>query len=234
MNGRERRNVILCVGVILFSLGIPFFIVKRQDDQVLAGSYPFYKSIQNNEQKEQVPKLIEQIQKRYQTEKYEVSCGDSYFGTEHMWEKKQGKLVAKEFPFIQISELVKKKLIRENFLKKLQKQEAVIVRQWDYTAKEVAYVNMKIFLAEDDFSIAVGSGEWEAQAKKFLKIKIKTEYIADYLSEKELLYQYVKYLQLEQLGDWEYKNGRMESQKGGVAVKLTQEEEYISMGIYLL
>ena len=220
MNRKEKRNGIVCISVIVCSLVIPFLLVKQQDSRVLAGSYPFYKRIPSEKQ-EDMPALIQQIQKRYAIEKYNVDCGDTYFDAGHMG----------EFPFVPIRELVNKKIIRETFLKKLQKQEAVIIRQWDYTAKQVAYSNLKIFLAEDDFSMAVGSGEWEPETEKFLKIKIRTEYIADYLSEEELLYQYVKYLQLDMLGDWEYEKGKLASQKGGVMVKITQEEEYISIGI---
>lgn len=234
MNWKEKRNGILCIGVILISLGSPFLIVKRQNNQVLAGSYPFHKRIWTEESRKQMPELVRSIQKRYETEKYEVTCGDSNYGYEHIWEKKQGKIVAKEFPFIQICELIKQKIVGEKFLGRLTKQEAIIVRQWDYEGKEFSYSNMKIFLAEDNFSMAIGSGEWEPKTKKFIKIKLKKEYLVGSSSKEELLYQYVKYLQLDRAGDWEYKKECMEWEQGGVMVKLTLEGEYASLGIYML
>ncbi len=234
MNRKETRNGILCIIVIMISLLSPFLIVKRQDTQALAGSYPFYKRIQTEESRRQMPELVKSIQKRYETEKYEVTCGDDGYGHEHIWEKKQGKLVAKEFPFIQICELIKRKIVGEKFLGRLTKQEAIIVRKWDYVGKTFSYSNMKIFLAEDNFSMAIGSGEWEPKAKKFIKIKLKKEYLGSALSKEELLYQYVKYLQLDQVGDWEYKKESLQWEQGGVAVKVVQEGDYASLGIYLL
>ena len=82
--------------------------------------------------------------------------------------------------------------------------------------------------------MAIGSGEWEPKAKKFIKIKLKKEYLGSALSKEELLYQYVKYLQLDQVGDWEYKKESLQWEQGGVAVKVIQEGDYASLGIYLL
>jgi len=128
-------------------------------------------------------------------------------------------------------ELELKKLEDANVLKNIlshinEKKYNISKIKKDYEDNSTLYTIERSNITNDNYGITI---EREKKTGKILELTVPINKLADYDNKKEILENYIKYLDLYIIDDWKYEDKSLKSEKAGLTVSLLCYSDEIAM-----